>query len=89
MKAAERERRRKKGNTSWNPKLDDRVLIKSQNQSDATKGVIDKYIHVYQGPYIINKILPISTYETVDNKEKFRGEFNKGQLKPYRSEKSL
>jgi len=32
MKAAEREIRRKKGNTPWNPKLEDRFLIKGQNQ---------------------------------------------------------
>jgi hypothetical protein len=77
-KAAERERRRrKKGNTTWNPKLEDRVLIKGQNQSDAAEGVIDKFMHVYQGTYIINKILPHSTYEIVDNKGKLKGEFKK------------
>ena len=47
-KAAERERRRRKENTSWNLKLEDRVLIKGQNQSDFAKVVIDKFIHVYQ-----------------------------------------
>jgi hypothetical protein len=57
-KAVERERRRKKGNTIYNPKLEDRVLIKGQNQSDAARGVIDEFMHMYQGPYIINKILP-------------------------------
>jgi hypothetical protein len=85
-KAAERERRRKKGNVTWNPKLENRVLIKGQNQSDAAKGVIDKCMHLYQGPYIINKLLPHSTYEIVDNKGRLRGEFNKSQLKPYRTE---
>jgi hypothetical protein len=85
-KAAERERRRKKGNTSWDPKLQDRVLIKSQNQSDAAKGVIDKFMQVYHGPYIINKILPHSAYQIVDSKGKLKGEFNKRQLKPYRTE---
>jgi len=53
-KAVEREWRRKKGNASWNPKLEDGVLINGQNQSDAAEGVIDKFGHVYQGPYIIN-----------------------------------
>jgi hypothetical protein len=55
-KAEERARRRKKGDTTWNSKLEDRVLIKGQNQSVAAKGMIDKFMHVYQGPYIINKI---------------------------------
>ena len=77
-KAADRERRRKKGNTNWNSKLEDRVLIKGQNQSDTAKGVIDKFMHLYQGPYIINKIVPHSTYEIVENKGKLRSEFNKG-----------
>ena len=36
-KATERERRRERGNTSWNPMLEDRVLIKGQNQSEAAK----------------------------------------------------
>jgi hypothetical protein len=44
-----KKKERKKGNTSWNPKLEDSVLIKGQNQSDAAKGVIDKFVHVYQG----------------------------------------
>ena len=84
-KAAERERRRKRGNAIWNPKLVDKVLAKGQNQSDAAKGVIDKFMHVYQGPYIINKVLPHSSYELVDSKGKLRGEFNKRQLKSYRT----
>ena len=32
--------------------------MKGQNQSDATKGVINKFMNGYQGPYIFNKILP-------------------------------
>jgi len=39
-----------------------------------------------QGPYSINKILPYSTYEVADRDGKLRGEFNKRQLKPYRTE---
>jgi hypothetical protein len=54
--------------------LEDRVLIKGQNQSEAANGVIDKFMHMYQGPYIINKILPPATYQIVENK----GKFNKG-----------
>jgi len=42
-------------------------------------------MHVYQGPYIINKVLPHSSYELVDSKGKLRGEFNKRQLKSYRT----
>jgi len=85
-KAVERERKRKRGNACWNPELGDKVLVKSQNQSDAAKGVIDKFMHLYQGPYTIKKILPYSTYEVVDVDSKLRGEFNKRQLKPYRTD---
>ena len=81
-KAAEKERKRKKGNANWNPKLQNKVLLKGQNQSDAAKGIIDKFMHVYKGPYIINKVLPRSSYELVDSKGKVRGEFNKRQLEP-------
>jgi len=61
-------------------------LFKCQNQSDAAKGVIDKFMHVYQGQYSISKVLPYSTYEVVDHDGKLRGEFNKRHLKPYRTE---
>jgi hypothetical protein len=70
------------GIQSWG----DRVLVKGQNQSDATKGVIDKFMHVYQGPDIVKTILPHSTYEIVDDKGKLRGEFNNRHLKPYKLE---
>jgi hypothetical protein len=85
-KAAERERKRKKGNANWNPKLQDKVLVKGQNQSDTAKSIIDKFMHMYQGPYIINKVLPHSSYELVDSKDKLRGEFNKTQLKLYKTD---
>jgi len=61
-------------------------LVKCQNHSDAAKGVIDKFMHMYQGPYSIIKILPYSTYKVVDCDGKLRGEFKKKQLKPYRTE---
>jgi hypothetical protein len=85
-KAADRERKIKKRNANWNPELGDKLLVKCQNKSDAAKGVIDKFMHVYQGPYSINKILPYSAYEVIDSDGKLRGEFNKMQLKPYRME---
>jgi hypothetical protein len=63
-----------------------RVLVKIQNQSYLIKGVTDQFMYVYQGMYIINKLLH-STYEIVADKLKLRGELNKRQLKPYRTEK--
>ena len=85
-KAAERERRKKERKYQLKPKLESRILIKGQNQSDAAKGVIDQFMHVYRGPYIISTILPHSSNQIVDNLGKLRGEFNKRKLKPYRAE---
>ena len=65
--------------------MTEKILIKAQNQSDAIKGVIYTFMHLYEGPYTINKILPNSAYELVDDKGKVKGEFNKKQLKPYRT----
>jgi len=62
-----------------------RVLVKIQNQSHIIKGVTYKFMYVYQGTYIINK-LAHSVYEIVADKAKLRGEVNKRQLKPYRTE---
>jgi hypothetical protein len=83
-KSAERERRRKKGNTNWNPRVKDRVLFESPNMSDAVTLIIVKFKHVYKGPYVINTVLLHSAYEIVD-KGRLGGEFNRRQLKPYRS----
>jgi hypothetical protein len=41
-KAEDRERNRNKVNANWNPELQDKVLFKCQNNSDASKGAIDK-----------------------------------------------
>jgi hypothetical protein len=65
--------------------MKDRVLVKIQNQSHPIKRVTDKFMDMYQGMYIINK-LPHSTYEIVVDKVKLRGKVNKRQLKPYRRE---
>jgi hypothetical protein len=64
----------------------ERQSLRSQNQSDAVKGVNDKFMHLYAGPYTIHRILPHSTYELVDDQGKLRGEFNKKQLRPYMTE---
>jgi hypothetical protein len=45
-KATEREGR-KKGNANWNQHVKNRVLVESQNLSDAVAGVIVKFKHVY------------------------------------------
>lgn len=68
-KATERERR-KKGNENWNPHVKNRVLVESQNPSDAVAGVTVKFKHLYNGPYVISTILRHSAYEIVDDKRR-------------------
>jgi hypothetical protein len=41
-------------------------------------------MHIFEGPYIITKILGHSAYELRDESGKLRGEFNKRQLRVYR-----
>jgi hypothetical protein len=62
----------------------DRVLFERTNLSDAVTLIIVKCKHVYKGPHFINTVLPHSVYEIVD-KGRLGGEFNRRQLKPYRS----
>ena len=52
--------------------------------SDAIKGMTSKFMHVFEGPYIITKLLDYSACELRDESGKLRGEFNKKQLRRYR-----
>jgi hypothetical protein len=52
--------------------------------SDAVAGITAKFLHPYQGPYLIAKIIPPSTFELADEKGHIRGQFNKKLLKAYR-----
>ena len=83
QKEAARERRHKKGNAIWTPKLNEKVLVRIQPMSDAIKGMTSKYMHVFKGPYIITKLLDHSAYKLRDESGKLWGEFNKKQLGLY------
>ena len=83
-KASKRDRRRKVGNSKWTPKVNDKVLVKTQPVSDAIKGTTSKFMLLYEGPYLISKIYPHSAYELEDEHGKARGKFSKEALKPYR-----
>ena len=85
-RAVARERRRKKGNVEWEPKVNDKVLVKTQPMSDAVKGITAKFLYIFEGPFLISKVLDHSAYELKDERGKVRGEFNKRQLKQYREE---
>jgi hypothetical protein len=86
-RAEAREKRRKRGNASWKPIFNEKVLVRTQPMSDAVKGITSKFMYIYEGPFRISKVLDHSAYELKDECGKLRGEFNKRQLKPYREER--
>jgi hypothetical protein len=57
--------------------INEKVLVKAQPTSDAAVGITAKFIHPYEGPYIITRVIPPSTYGISTTNEKIRGEFNK------------
>jgi hypothetical protein len=85
-RAEARGRRRKRGNAEWEPKVNEKVLVKTQPMSDAVKGITAKCMYIFEGPFLVSKILDHSAYELKDEWGKVRGEFNKKQLKQYREE---
>jgi len=74
------------GNKVWEPKVNAKVLVKTQPASDAAVGITTKFIHPYEGPYIIFRVILPSTNELTTPSVKVRGEFNKRALKPYLEE---
>jgi hypothetical protein len=42
---------KKAGNQLWEPRVNEQVLVRAQQTSDATVGVTAKFIHPYEGPY--------------------------------------
>jgi hypothetical protein len=44
-------------------------------------------MYIYEGPFLVSKILGHSAYEIKEEWGKVHGEFNKKQLKPYNEEK--
>ena len=85
-RAEARGRRRKRGNTKWEPRLDEKVLVKTQPMSDAVKGISAKFMYLFEGPFWVSKILDHSAYDLKDECGRIRGEFNKKQLKQYNEE---
>jgi hypothetical protein len=59
------------------------LLVKTQPMSDAIKGMTSTFMHIFEEPYVITKLLDHSAYELRDESGKIRGEFNKRQLRQY------
>jgi hypothetical protein len=58
--------------------------VRKQPISDVIKGVTSKFMHIFEGPYIVIKIFDHSVYELRDESNKLQGEFYKRQLQVYR-----
>ena len=52
--------------------------------SDSTAGITAKFLRPYEGPYVIAKVIPPSTFEVADEDGHVRGQFNKRLLKAYK-----
>ncbi|GFG28292.1 hypothetical protein Cfor_11309, partial [Coptotermes formosanus] len=76
-----RKKKKRKGNTHWKPKLNDKVLLRTHPVSEATAGITAKFFRPYQGPYVITKIIPPSTLELAEENGHIRGQFNRKLLK--------
>jgi hypothetical protein len=81
-------KKNKMGKAHWKPKVTDKVLLRMQPLSDATAGVTAKFLHPYEGPYVIAKIIPPSMFELTGENARIRGQFNKRLLKAYKKAKS-
>jgi hypothetical protein len=86
LRAEERKKKRKTGITRWEPKLQDKILLRSQPVSNAAEGVTSKFMRPFVGPYLITNIFPPSVFEISDLNGKVRGKFNKEALKPFSEE---
>jgi hypothetical protein len=45
----------REGRAHWKPKVEDKVLLRTQPMSDAGAGITAKFLHPYEGPYVITK----------------------------------
>ena len=68
--------------------MKEKVLVRAQPDSDTAIGVTAKCVHPYEGPYIISRMIPPSTYELSTASGKVRGEFKKKSLKLYLEEET-
>ena len=51
QRARDKKNKRKHGNVTWKPRVDDKVLVRIQPSSDAIGGVTGKFIRPYEGHF--------------------------------------
>jgi hypothetical protein len=87
-RAEERSRRKKHGRRKWDPVVGEAVLVETLHISDSNRGVTQKFLRPYGGPFWITKIVSPSIFEISDDKGRVRGNFNKRSLKKFLTAKS-
>jgi hypothetical protein len=86
QKAEKRRQRRKMGKHVWEPKVNDRVLVKQQATADAAMAKSSKFSLPYLGPFKIAKITPPAMFELHDMNDKLRGVYHKTALKAFHAD---
>jgi hypothetical protein len=84
QRAHDRKNKRKHRNVTWKPRVDDKVLVRTQPRSDAIAGVKGKFIRPYEGPYLISKVISPSTVEVCDRNGRFKRQYNLKSIKVYK-----
>ena len=79
-----RKKKVKRSRRTWEPKIDDLVLVKSFCISSAQRKLYKRLNLIFKGPYIIKKVFGKHTFEVEDRKGKVIGRFHITLMKPYR-----
>jgi hypothetical protein len=87
-RAEERTRRKKRGQRKWQPAVGEAILVETHYISDLNRGVTQKFMRPYEGPFRITKVVSPSIFEISDEKGRVKGTFNKRSLKQFRTTKS-
>ena len=63
----------------------DHILIKNHQLPSSLEGLAKKFFLLYFGPYRINQVKELNTYEigTIEDNQEILGTYNHNQLRPY------
>jgi len=59
----DRNSNRNHGSATWKPRVHDKVFVRTQPSSDVIAGVTGMFIRLYEGPYMISKVVPPSAID--------------------------
>jgi hypothetical protein len=83
-RAQTRKNKRKHGNSTWKPRVHDKVLVRLQPSLDIIAGVTGKFIRPFEGPYMIDTVIPLSTIKGCDSNVKIKRSINWKSIKVYK-----